>query len=65
MSASKKSNKPDPKSPFAVLRGVKEKLTKEEGSRTAGVGGAKKPVVHATRRLPPRTRKKTDSAFTG
>ncbi|MGO8998874.1 MAG: Smr/MutS family protein [Polyangiaceae bacterium] len=47
MSASKKSNKPDPKSPFAVLRGVKEKLTKEEGSRTAGVGGAKKPVVHA------------------
>jgi DNA-nicking Smr family endonuclease len=36
----KKKEKLDPKSPFAVLRGVKEKLTKEEAARAEA--GAKK-----------------------
>jgi DNA-nicking Smr family endonuclease len=40
---SKKKEKVDPKSPFAALRGMKEKLTKEEAAR--GGAGAKKPAT--------------------
>jgi DNA-nicking Smr family endonuclease len=50
VSGSKKKTKGDPKSPFAVLRGVKEKLTKDEAARAASAGSAKRPAA----REPPR-----------
>ena len=45
MTGSKKKAKGDPKSPFAVLRGVKEKLTKDQAERAASAGGAKQPAA--------------------